>query len=535
MATGSTNAAAQPKAIVVGGGFGGLAAAIRLASRGHRVTLLERQDQFGGRGMVFRQDGFSFDAGPTVITAPFLLEELFALSGRRMEDYVTLKPVDPWYRVVFPDGRSFDYVGDEERTVEQIRKFNPKDVDGWRRLKAHADDIYSVGFEKLADVPFSKLSDMARALPQMARLRSDRSVYRAVSREIKDPSLRQVFTFQPLLVGGNPFHTSSIYLLIGALERKFGVSFPVGGTAALVAALVKLAGALGVELRTGATVEQILVEGGQARGVRLEGGAELRADRVVCNADAPAVYRTLIAPEHRRKHTDVRIDKLKFSMGLFVAYFGTKTTHPQLAHHTILLGPRYRALLEDVFDKKVLAEDFSLYLHAPTRTDPSLAPPGHENFYVLSPVPNNQAKDGRKVDWSAEGERYRDRIFAALEQRVIPGLRRDLVSVKHVTPDHFEKNLLAMHGAGFSIEPTLTQSAWFRFHNESEDVGGLYFVGAGTHPGAGVPGVLCSAKVLDRLIPEAGREQARPLRKLVAVPAASGASLNVAARAGSAS
>ena len=521
--------AVQPSAIVVGGGFGGLAAAIRLASRGHRVTLLERQDQCGGRGMVFRQDGFSFDAGPTVITAPFLLEELFALSGRRMDDYLTLLPVDPWYRVVFPDGRHFDYVGDEERTIEQIRKFNPKDIDGWRRMKAHSDDIYKVGFEKLSDAPFSNFTDMLKAVPQMARLRSDRSVYRAVSREIKDPSLRQVFTFQPLLVGGNPFRTSSIYMLIGTLERRFGVHFPVGGTAALVAALVKLAGELGVEVRTSSTVEQILVEGGAANGVRLEGGAELRADRVVCNADAPAVYRHLIAPEHRRKHTDARVEAMKFSMGLFVAYFGTKRQHPSLAHHTILLGPRYRELLEDVFDKKVLAEDFSLYLHAPTRTDPALAPPGHEGFYVLSPVPNNQ---GRKVDWDAEGERYRDRIFAALEQRMIPGLRKDLVTVKHVTPDHFEKNLLSMHGAGFSIEPTLRQSAWFRFHNQSEDVRSLYFVGAGTHPGAGVPGVLCSAKVLDRLIPAADTAWRRSPGASVQVPRREGAAsaLPLAAR-----
>lgn len=499
-------ATSAARTVVVGGGFGGLAAAIRLASRGHQVTLIERQRQLGGRGMVFRQDGFSFDAGPTVITAPFLLEELFALSGRRLEDYVQLKPVDPWYRVVFPDGRSFDYVGDEERTIEQIRRFNPRDVDGWRRMKAHSEDIYKVGFEKLADVPFSTLTSMLKAVPQMMRLRSDRSVYQAVSRWISDESLRQVFTFQPLLVGGNPFRTSSIYMLIGALERKFGVHFPVGGTGALVAALGRLAVELGVELRLGETVERIEVEGGAARAVVLEGGATLRAERVVCNADAPFVYSKLIAPEHRRKQSDARLGRLKYSMGLFVAYFGTKRTHPGLAHHTIVLGPRYRELLTDIFDRRVLAEDFSLYLHAPTRTDPGLAPPGHENFYVLSPVPNNQ---GRPVDWAAEGERYRDRILDALERRMIPGLRRDLVTVKHVAPDHFQHELLSMHGAGFSIEPTLRQSAYLRFHNQSEDVRDLYFVGAGTHPGAGVPGVLCSAKVLDRLIPAAAP---RPLR-----------------------
>jgi phytoene desaturase len=524
--------AKDPSAIVVGSGFGGLAAAIRLASRGHRVTLVERQEQCGGRAIAFRQDGFTFDAGPTVITAPFLLEELFALSGRRMDDYVKLVPVDPWYRVVFPDGREFDYVGDEERTLAQIRDFNPRDVDGYRRLQKHAAEIYRIGFEGLADQPFSHLTDMLKIVPAMARLRSDRSVYSAVSRFIEDPALRQVFTFQPLLVGGNPFRTSSIYLLIGTLEKRFGIHFPLGGTTALVAALVKLAGELGVEIRTGATVEQIMVEGGAAKGVRIAGQGELRADRVICNADAPAVYRHLLAPEHRRKHTDRRIDKLRYSMGLFVAYFGTKVQHQQLAHHTILLGPRYRELLDDVFDNRVLADDFSLYLHAPTRTDPQLAPPGHEAFYALSPVPNNQ---GRPVDWERQGEEYRERILAALERRLIPGLTRDLVTVKHVTPDHFEQNLLSLHGAGFSIEPTLGQSAWLRFHNQSEDVRGLYFVGAGTHPGAGVPGVLCSAKVLDRLIPAGGTVN-RGGRVLVQTPRGEESGpLVAAARVGAAS
>ena len=493
------------RAIVIGGGFGGLAAAIRLAARGWRVRLLERQAQLGGRAMVFRQDGFSFDAGPTVITAPFLLEELFALAGQRMADHVEMLPVDPYYRVVFPDCRKFDYVGDLERTVEQIRAFNPRDVDGYLKLRRHADDIYRVGFEKLADVPFSKLRDMLAALPAMVRLRSDRSVYAAVSRYIRDPALRQVFTFQPLLVGGNPFRTSSIYLLIQTLERNFGVHFPRGGTAALVAALARLAESLGVELQTGATVEQIEVSHGAARGVVLEDGTHLAADKVVCNADPPTVYEKMLGRKQRPHHTDARLGRLKYSMGLFVAYFGLSRTHEQLAHHTILLGPRYRELLTDVFDNKVLADDFSLYLHAPTRTDPSLAPPGHENCYVLSPVPNNQ---GRPVDWAREGERYRQRIFEALEKRAIPGLRRDLVTVKHITPDHFESALLSKHGAGFSIEPTLRQSAYLRFHNQSEDVRDLYFVGAGTHPGAGVPGVLCSAKVLDRLIPPAVKRPA---------------------------
>jgi phytoene desaturase len=495
-------------AVVVGAGLGGLAAAIRLAARGHRVTLLERQDQLGGRAMVFRQDGFSFDAGPTVITAPFLLEELFALAGRRLDEYVKLVPVDPYYRIVSPEGESFDYVGDVERLVEQVRRIEPRDVDGFLRMRRHAADIYAVGFEKLADVPFSRVGDMVRALPAMARLRSDRSVWRAVSRHLRSPFLRQVFSLQPLLVGGNPFATSSIYLLIQELERRFGVHFPIGGTAALVAALGRLAEELGVDIRTRATVERIEVANGAVRSVRLEGGAEVRADRVVCNADPPFVYSRLLAPEHRKKHTDARLKKLRYSMGLFVAYFGARKTWPGIAHHTILLGPRYRGLLDDVFDGHTLSRDMSLYVHAPTRTDPSLAPPGCENLYALAPVPNNQ---GRPVDWAAEGERFRERVLAETERRMLPGLRDAIVTVKHVTPDHFEKNLLSVNGAGFSIAPTLTQSAYFRFHHESEDVRGLYFVGAGTHPGAGVPGVLCSAKVLDRLIPAVGSAPRAPV------------------------
>jgi len=492
------------RAVVIGAGFGGIAAAIRLAARGHRVQLVERQAQLGGRAMVFRQDGFTFDAGPTVITAPFLLEELFELAGRRMRDYVDLVPVDPYYRVVFPDGRKFDYVGDLERTLDQIRAFRPADVDGYIKLRKHTAAIYGTGFEKLADVPFSKATDMLRAIPAMMRLRSDRSVYAAVSRYIKDPALRQVFTFQPLLVGGNPFRTSSIYLLIQTLEQRFGVHFPIGGTGALISALGRLARELGVEIQTGRTVERIEVAGGAATGVVLEGGTRLEADRVVCNADPGFVYGKLLGRESRPKHSDKKLGRLRYSMGLFVAYFGLNKEHKDLAHHTIVLGPRYRELLDDVFDKKILAKDFSLYLHAPTRTDPSLAPPGSECCYVLSPVPNNL---GRPVDWESEGPLYRDRLFAALE-RQIPGLRKELVTVKHVTPDHFEKELLSVHGAGFSIEPTLRQSAYLRFHNQSEDVSNLYFVGAGTHPGAGVPGVLCSAKVLDRLIPAVGKRLA---------------------------
>lgn len=491
------------RTLVIGAGLGGLAAAIRLQARGHRVTVLEATDQPGGRASVFCRDGFSFDAGPTVVTAPYLLHELFALAGRDSRDYFELVPVDPFYRVEFADGSRFDYVGDEERIIAQIREMSPGDVDGYRRLAAHAERIFDVGYTRLADAPFDRLSEMLRVVPEMVKLGSYRTVYGMVSRYLRDERLRQVFTFQPLLVGGNPFNTTSIYLLIHWLERKWGVWFAKGGTTTIVRGLVKLLEEMGGEVRCNAPVEEIEVVNGRARSVRLEGGERIPCDLVVANADPTHVYGKLVAARHRHRHTDRSLARRRLSMGLFVAYFGTRRTYPELAHHTILMGPRYRELLEDIFERKKLADDFSLYLHAPTRTDPSLAPPGHEAFYVLSPVPHNDSG----IDWDAEGPRYLDRILGHLEERLLPGLRDSLVTSFHVTPRYFEEQLRSTKGAGFGIEPRLSQSAYFRFHNRSEDVEGLYFVGAGTHPGAGMPGVLCSAKVLDRVLPG---EPARP-------------------------
>ena len=490
-----------PKVVVVGAGFGGLAAAIRLQARGFRVTLVDKRDQPGGRAYVYRDAGFSFDGGPTVITAPFVLDELFALAGVDMAERLTLVPVDPFYRIGFADGRSFDYTGDAERMAAEIARFNPDDVDGYRKFVAASEAIFKVGFEQLSDVPFLRWGDMARIVPKMIKLRSHLSVYSLVKRFVKDPAIRTVLSFHPLLVGGNPFSTTSIYALIAFLERKWGVWFAQGGTGAIVDALTKLFVDLGGELRLSTQVDQIVVEKRGKRpkvtGVRLVAGATLPADLVVCNADAPTVYKHMIDPAYRRKNTDRRIDKLDYSMGLVVVYFGTKRTYPDQAHHTILLGPRYEELLDDIFDKKVLAEDFSLYLHAPTRTDPTLAPPGCENFYVLSPVPHLDSG----TDWAAEEPRYVDKIFAALEQRGIPGLRDNLVTSRIISPRHFKDELASERGSAFSIQPTLTQSAYFRFHNRSEDIDDLYFCGAGTHPGAGLPGVISSAKVVDRLVP----------------------------------
>jgi phytoene desaturase len=486
------------RAVVIGSGFGGLAAAVRLRSRGYAVTVVEALDQPGGRARVFRQGGFTFDAGPTVITAPYLLDELFECAGRSARDYFELMPVDPFYRILFHDGSTFDYVGDDERLLAQIAHFDARDVDGYRRLVAHSRRIFEVGYTELADRPFTRATDMLRVLPQMMRLGSHRSVYDVVSSYIRDERLRQAFSFEPLLVGGDPFRTTSIYLLIHWLERKWGVHFARGGTTAIVGGLVRLLGDMGVAVRTSAPVERIEVRHGRATGVVLASGERLPADVVVSNADPTYVYRHMIEPRHLRVHTARRLARVKQSMSLFVAYFGTRVQYPEVKHHTILMGPRYRGLLNDIFRRRVLADDFSLYLHAPTRSDPTLAPPGHEAFYVLSPVPNTRAG----IDWRVEAPHYLGRIMESLERRLLPGLRQQRVTVRTLTPHDFEHDLRSVDGSAFGPEPVLTQSAYFRYHNVSDDVAGLYFVGAGTHPGGGVPGVLNSARVLDRVVPD---------------------------------
>ncbi len=480
------------RAVVIGSGFGGLAAAIRLRARGYDTTVLEMRDKPGGRAYVFEDRGFIYDAGPTIITAPFLIDELFELAGRRTEDYVRIVPVTPFYRIVFHDGRVFDYTGNEAEIIEQIRRFNPDDVPGYLEFVKKSRAIFERAFIDLADRPFSSFTDMLRVAPDLIRLRSQESVYRLVSRYVKDPALRVVFSFHPLLVGGNPFQSSSIYAMIHYLERRWGVHFAIGGTGALVQALVKLFEEMGGRLWLNTRVEQLLIEDGAARGVRLAGGEELPADLVVSNADVANFYKKAVPAAARRKWTDAKLDRMRYSMGLFLIYFGTDRTYPDLAHHSIVLSERYRELLEDIFQRKILADDFSLYLHAPTRTDPTLAPPGCECFYVLSPVPHL----GGNVDWNAVKESYADAILASLE-KLCPDLRKHIVSKLIWTPLDFESQLDAHLGSAFQFEPILTQSAWFRPHNVSEDVKNFYLVGAGTHPGAGLPGVLSSAKLLE--------------------------------------
>jgi phytoene desaturase len=496
-----TKAPPGARAVVIGSGFGGLAAAVRLGAKGYSVTVLERNDQVGGRARVHALDGYVFDAGPTVVTAPFLFEELWTLCGKKMSDDIDMRPVDPFYRIRFHDGSVFNYNGDPEHMRREVARFSPGDVEGYERFVRTSEAIFKVGFEQLAHVPFPTVGSMLRIVPDMVKLQSYRTVYGLVSKYFKDDRLRQVMSFHPLLVGGNPFSTTSIYTLIAFLERKWGVHFPMGGTGALVQGIVKLIEGQGGEVRTKSEVKQILVQNGQAKGVELANGERIEADVVVSNADAAWTYRYLVAPEHRRAWTDEKIERARYSMSLVVWYFGTKRKYPDVAHHTILLGPRYKELLTDIFDRKILAEDFSLYLHRPTATDPSLAPEGHEGFYVLSPVPHLDAE----IDWAERAEPYRRAIAKYLSESVLPGLEENLTVSHMITPQGFQDELLAFKGAAFSIEPVLTQSAWFRPHNASEDVQGLYLVGAGTHPGAGMPGVLSSARVLDTVVPDAPR------------------------------
>lgn len=494
---------------VIGSGFGGLAAAVRLQAAGHDVTIVEKRDKPGGRAYVYAQDGFIFDGGPTVITAPWMVTELFELAGRNADDYVSLLPVDPFYRIFFDDQTHFDYSGDTARMVEQIRALNPDDESGYLRFVEQSKRIFAKGFTELADQPFLKPWDMIKIIPAMAKLQSQRTVYGLVSSFVKDPKLRQVLSFHPLLVGGNPFQTTSIYTLIHYLEREWGVWFAKGGTGAIVDALVRLFTEMGGVLRLDAEVGAITMERGRATGVRLRDGEDIPVDIVVSNGDVAHTYGQLLPSSARKKYSDDRLRRLRYSMSLVVIYFGTDRLYRDtgLQHHNIILGPRYGDLLKDIFTRKTLADDFSLYLHMPTLTDPALAPPGGESFYVLSPVPHLSPK----VDWRTAAKPYRDRIMAALEERFLPDLSKHIVTETMIDPRHFRDTLNSYRGSAFAMEPILTQSAYFRPHNRSEDVPNLYFVGAGTHPGAGMPGVLSSAKIVEKLIGPAGRQQTSTL------------------------
>lgn len=485
------------KIVVIGSGFGGLSAAIRLSAAGHEVTMVEQRDKPGGRAYVYQQDGFTFDGGPTIITAPWLIDELFASAGEKTADWVSLVPIDPFYNIRFEDGSVFRYNGDRDAVVAQIRDWSPSDVAGYLDFRKAAEDIFRTGMA-LIDKPFTHMSDMVRTLPDLARLGAHRSVASFVNGFVRDERLRQVLSFHPLLVGGNPFQTSSLYALIHTLEQQWGVWFAMGGTGALVDALVRLFTGTGGTLLLDSPVAEIQVDSRtrRATGVRLASGALLEADAVVSNADVATTYLKLIHPRHRRRNTNRRIERLRYSMSLFVLYFGTDRRYDNIAHHEILMGPRYRELLNDIFVGKKLADDFSLYLHRPTATDPSLAPPGCDSWYVLSPVPHLEGA----TDWRVTAREYRNRIVQYLEQRYLPDLSRHIVTERYIDPLHFRDTLGSHLGSAFSVEPILTQSAWFRPHNLSEDISNLYLTGAGTHPGAGIPGVLSSGKIVADIV-----------------------------------
>ena len=497
-----------PLAIVIGSGFGGLAAAIRLACRGWRVEVLEKLDAAGGRAYVWRQDGFTFDAGPTIITAPFMLEELWALAGKTFSDDVELRLMDPFYRIRFDDGSWFDYSGDAQHMRDEIARFCPEDLPAYERFLEEAAVCYQKGFIELGSIAYNTLGDLLRAVPKMMQMRGWRSIHEMVCGYFSNPKLRIVMSFHPLLIGGNPLSVTCIYSLINTLERRFGVHSAMGGTGAIVQGMVKLLLSLGGRIRYNAEVNKInivpapqgLARGkGCATGVTLASGEVLQADIVVNNGDTMWSYKNLIDPRYRKRWTDQRIHNSRHSMSLFVWYFGTNKRYEDVPHHMMVLGPRYEELLRDIFKRHHLAEDFSLYLHRPTATDPALAPAGCDAFYVLSPVPHLASG----TDWNRQAEPYRLAVQAALERTVLPGLSQHVVTSRVTTPLDFQDRLLSYQGAAFGQEPLLLQSAWFRAHNRSEDVDNLFMVGAGTHPGAGVPGVLMSAKTLEQVVPHA--------------------------------
>jgi phytoene desaturase len=502
------------KIVVIGSGFGGLGATARLAALGHDVTLLEKRDKLGGRAYVYEVNGYKFDGGPTVITAPWLFDEIWEAAGRKREDYFQLVPCDPFYRIFDHNRRAFNYNGDHDFILSQIEQWNPADKEGYNRFVATTKEIFDTGMA-LIDKPFLSVLDMIKVVPDLVRLQSYRSVYGYVSQFIKDDFLRRCFSFHPLLIGGNPLDAASLYVLIHYLEREWGIHYAMGGTGAIVNAFDRLLRELGVSIHLNAEVDEILVEGRKATGVRLADGTVYQADIVVSNADVAWTYLNLIPEQHRRKNTDRRIKGMKYSMSLFVIYFGTKRQYRDvgLAHHNIILSERYQELLRDIFGTGSLPEDFSLYLHMPTLTDPSMAPDGGEAFYVLSPVPHL----GAEIDWTVQAKPYRDAIMNFLEENYLPDLQANIVAEHYIDPLHFEGTLNSYLGSAFSVQPILTQSAWFRPHNRSEDFDNLYFVGAGTHPGAGVPGVLSSAKIVEGLIGAA--EPVRQPVRGVAVPA----------------
>ena len=483
--------------IVIGSGFGGIAAALRLKAKGHKVKLIEKHPDLGGRARVFKKNGFIFDGGPTVITAPYLINELFELFKKDPKNYIELSPLKIWYQFIFEDKSKFNYSGDEANMVKQIQDISKDDVEGYQKLVSFTKKIFDKGFTELADVPFDKPFVMMQQLPALLKLKSYKSVYSLVSSFIKNEKLRRMLSMHPLLVGGNPFTTTSIYGLILYLEKKWGIHYSMGGTGNIIKGLEKLMLEEGIDVIKNREVTEIISKSNKITGIKLNNQEIIEAENVVCNADPPAFYEKMLKKNGQGSFIfNWKKKRMEYSMGLFVYYFGTKKIYENVEHHTIKFGNKYKEHLEDIFNNKKLNNDISYYLHRPSATDKSMAPEGNDCFYVLVPVPNNQSK----IDWRTEGENMKNLVIDKMEKDLMPNLRENITADFYLTPDYFEKELNTKFGSGFSIQPKFTQSAYFRFHNKSEIYDGLYFVGAGTHPGAGVPGVLSSAKVLDKLL-----------------------------------
>jgi phytoene desaturase len=500
------------RAVVIGAGIGGLAAAMRLGAKGWQVTVVDRLDGVGGRGSAIRQGGHRFDLGPTIVTVPQGLRELWAACGRNFDADVDLRPLDPFYEIRWPDGSHFTASQSTEAMRAEVARLSPGDVKGYERFVAEAERRYWFGYEDLGRRPMHRLWDLVKVLPTFGMLRADRSVAAHAALRVRDERLRMALSFHPLFIGGDPFHVTSMYILVNHLEKAFGVHYAMGGVAAIAEAMARVVEAQGGRILLGAEVDEIALAGGRAAGVRLADGRALAAEAVVSDADAGHTYTRLLRNHAKRRWTAPRLRRTRWSMGLFVWYFGTRDTRGKWAdvgHHTILSGPRYEGLVRDIFIKGRLAEDMSLYVHRPSVTDPSVAPEGGDTFYALSPVPHLGHAD--PVDWAAMAESYRAKVQAVLEDRLLPGLGAHLTESLVFTPETFRDRYLSPHGTGFSIEPRILQSAWFRPHNVSEEVPGLYLVGAGTHPGAGLPGVVASAEVLGKLVPDRARAPAPAL------------------------
>jgi phytoene desaturase len=484
------------EAIVIGSGFGGIAAALRLKAKGYNVTLIEKNADLGGRARTFYKNGYTYDAGPTVITAPYLLEELFTLFQKDIKNYMKIVPLKTWYQFIFSDFSKFNYSDNHNNNLSEIKKFSEKDIIGYENLLKFSEKIFNKGFTELSDRPFSNFFFMLKQLPALLFLKSYLSVYQLVSKFITNTKLRKVFSIHPLLVGGNPFSTTSIYALIIYLEKKWGVHYCLGGTGKIITGLEKLMNEVGIKIIKSDEVVEIMTKSKIVNGVKTKNNKIINANIVVCNADPPFVYDNLIKEKVNSFLFEIKKGRMNYSMGLFVYYFGSKKKYKDVEHHSIYFGDTYRDLLDKIFNKKILSDDISYYLHRPTATDESMAPIGKDCFYVLVPVPNNLSN----IDWKIHGDIFKNLVIKKLSSTLLPKIEDNIESDFYITPDYFETILNTQHGSGFSIQPIFSQSAYFRFHNKSEIFEGLYFVGAGTHPGAGIPGVLSSAKILNKIL-----------------------------------